>query len=386
MENICDISKCLGCFACKSICPKDAISVAEDKLARTIPKVDNVKCIDCGLCSKICPVNNEKNWKDSKRCYAAYTKNDKDRNECASGGIASTFARKIFEEEGLIVGSVFENGILKQKLLSKNDNWEKIKGSKYVQSYTGKSYHDTKDALKNGKKVLYIGTPCQIDGLYSFLRNDYENLITVDLICHGTPPAKYLDEYCKSVSNNHSYTDVTFRGARDWDLSIYNKDVLLYAQNCNIDLYFTAFLEGLSYRENCYKCPYAQPKRVSDITIGDFWGIDWSTLRIPKPKKMSVILAQTEKGIRFIETLKDYLYVEERSINEAVEGNAQLRRPSVCHIDRELFVRNYPEKGFVESAKTPSVVKKIRKKKFKNTVIYRGARKCKRIIKKVLKK
>ena len=351
MENICDISKCLGCFACKSICPKDAISVAEDKLARTIPKVDNVKCIDCGLCSKICPVNNEKNWKDSKRCYAAYTKNDKDRNECASGGIASTFARKIFEEEGLIVGSVFENGILKQKLLSKNDNWEKIKGSKYVQSYTGKSYHDTKDALKNGKKVLYIGTPCQIDGLYSFLRNDYENLITVDLICHGTPPAKYLDEYCKSVSNNHSYTDVTFRGARDWDLSIYNKDVLLYAQNCNIDLYFTAFLEGLSYRENCYKCPYAQPKRVSDITIGDFWGIDSEIEDLNHIQGMNMVLVNTNAGEKLLKDIDGKIQLFPRKLQEAITGNTTLKEPTKKEEEYESFWDAISDKGFFEAVK-----------------------------------
>lgn len=383
MEIICSTEKCVGCFACKSICPKNAVSVTEDKLGKTVPEIDKNLCIDCGLCSKICPVNKKSDFHKIQKCFAAYTKNDKDREECASGGIGSAFARKIFEQGGLIVGSVFENGIPKQKLLSKNDDWEKIKGSKYVQSFTDSSYQDTKQAIENGKKVLYTGTPCQIDGLYSFLRKDYENLITVDLICHGTPPVKYLNEYCESVCKGQKYTDVTFRGKNDWFLSIYNKNDLIYKKDRNSDRYFIAFLEGMTYRDNCFSCPYAKPDRVSDITIGDFWGLDWSTLKFPHPKKVSVILANTQKGLEFIDSLKDTLYIEERDIKEAVDGNAQLRRPSVLHPERSVFTEKYPQIGFAKAVNTSAVRNKIKRERIHQTILYRGLRKCKRILKKV---
>lgn len=383
MEIICSHEKCVGCFACKSICPKKAISVTEDRLGKTIPKIDAEICIDCGLCSKICPVNKKPDFHKIQKCFAAYTKNDKDREECASGGIASTFARKIFEQGGLIAGSVFEGGIPKQKLLSESDDWEKIKGSKYVQSFTDTSYHDTKQALENGKKVLYTGTPCQIDGLYGFLRKDYENLITVDLICHGTPPVKYLNEYCESVCKGQKYTDVTFRGKDDYYFVVKNNNETLYRKKSGLDPYYTAFYDGMIARDNCFSCPYAQPDRVSDITIGDFWGINWSTLKIPRPQKISVILANTQKGLEFIDSLKDTLYIEERDIKEAIDGNAQLRRPSVLHPERSVFTEKYPQIGFVKAVNTSAIRNKIKREQIHQTILYRGLRKCKRILKKV---
>lgn len=376
MEKICDIKKCLGCFACKNICPQNSIIVSEDYMGKIIPKIDGQKCVDCGLCEEACPVNRNSKFHKTLGCYAAYTKNALDRVECASGGLASAFARKIFERNGIIVGAVYENGMLKQKLLSEKDNWELIKGSKYVQSYVDMSYRDVKKALVANISVVYIGTPCQIDGLYGFLDNDYSNLLTVDLICHGTPPMRYLREYCSSKCEGKDFEKISFRGRYDNQLVIYGKNSVLYRESSKKDVYYRAFLGGLIQRDNCYECPYSRVERIADITIGDFWGFDWSTSKLPKTDKISVMLIQTEKGLRFFDELKEKLYWEERSMVEVVKGNMQLCQPLKSHRDRNVFLKNYPLNGFSVAVSTPGIKKDILKSCILETRFGEIIRKC----------
>lgn len=376
MEKVCNIKKCLGCFACKSVCPQNAIAVSEDDMGKTIPQINSQKCVDCGLCKNVCPINKNPNFHKIQKCYAAYTKNEIDQTDCASGGLASAFSRKIFERGGVIVGAVYENSILKQKLMSGQDDWEQMKGSKYVQSFVDMSYCDVKSALVSGIQVIYFGTPCQIDGLYGFLKNDYSNLLTVDLICHGTPPMKYLQEYCGFLCGNQHYEKVSFRGKYDYHLAIHGQNSILYNNTCKKDIYYKAFLEGLIFRDNCYKCPYAKAERVSDITIGDFWGLDRSTLKIPNTDKISVVLVQTEKGLQFLDEIKDELYCEERPIAEAMRDNTQLCHPSVPHRDRSIFVKNYPLKGFVAAVKTPNIKKDVLKSYILETKLGKVIWKC----------
>lgn len=353
--EICNHDLCTGCFACKSICPKGAIEKKTDRLGRTVPVVNEELCVNCGLCEKACPTVTPPTFREPKVCYAAWSKLEEDRNTCASGGISTGIGRYVIEQGGVVFGTYFkpnENLVLEFGMASSVEELERFKTSKYVQADTADSYEKAKEQLDNGKLVLYVGSPCQIAGLYGFLRKDYENLLTVDIICHGVPPIEYLRDYQKSVCKGKIAEYATFRGKDDFSMQFYSAtNELLFKKEAKKDFYFKAFLDGLIYRENCYSCVYAQRNRVADFTIGDFWELDKSTLKVKYDGKVSVIFGNSKKSLLYIEKLSNRFYLEERTVVEAVNGNTQLREPATKHKDRELFVGNYSRDCFLETMK-----------------------------------
>lgn len=385
--EICSGDNCSGCFACVSVCPRQAIEKQTDLLGRPMPKVNEKQCINCGLCKKVCPVVSGIEFRKPKACYAAWNKSDTDRSTCASGGIATGFGRTVIEQEGVVFGTSFregENLVLDFEMADTMEGLEKFKTSKYVQADTANSYVKAKEQLEAGKRVLYVGTPCQIAGLQGFLRKDYENLITVDIICHGVPPITYLREYKNSVCKGKGAEKATFRGKDDFAMCFYSQEgKTFYRKDAYQDYYFRAFLESLTYRENCYTCPYAQEKRISDFTIGDFWELDKATLQVEYTGKVSVILVNTEKAERFLLECQDKFYLEQRPVEEAVKGNTQLREPSTPHKDRDIFLQNYRVGEFDKAIQTTCLKKEMRQDNFreKTKLIRRVIRKAKRIAK-----
>lgn len=364
--ELCSKKTCVGCFACRNICPKGAISVGEDELLKTIPVIDADKCVDCGLCQKVCPVLNKSNFVEPQTCYAAWSKKESDRRDCASGGIATALSRMIIRNGGKVFGSVYgENLDVKIEVAETEDDLEKFKGSKYVQSYTGDSYKEVKALLESGSKVLYIGTPCQIDGLLCYLRNPYSNLYTVDIICHGVPPAAYLKQYVEKLLPGKKIDSVTFRGKDDYYFCAYEEQKLVYKKRDYADVYFESFLRGVDYRDNCYTCQYARRKRVSDITIGDFWGLDKASLNIPYDGKVSVILTNTEKGEKLLQESKECIYFEKRHYEEAIAHNEQLKSPISIPKEREIFCANL-EKGVYKALFATDIGKNIKKELLRN--------------------
>ena len=346
MQHICEPNKCTGCFACKNICPKNAIEVSIDSLGKTVPKI-NDRCIECGLCVKTCPINKKQDLKQPIKCYAAKSI-DKSDSDCSSGGMATSFSRYVINNGGYVYGAAFdEENLVAHKYIDGLDELNDLKGSKYVQSYIGNTYQSVKKHLSD-KIVLYIGTPCQIAGLKSFLNHDYDNLITVDIICHGTPPASYLKDYIESL-NIDKFDNLSFRGKYDYKLTLYCNDRLVYQKSNEKDYYFSSFYKGLISRDNCYNCEYAGVKRVSDITIGDFWGLDEKILKEKFDGKASVVLINSQKGINFFENVKDSMISIEREINEAVNGNDQLRHPANKHALRDRFENEYRINGFAKA-------------------------------------
>lgn len=378
-KEICSQEKCTGCFACMNICPKDAITKGVDEYSKTIPLINREKCIECGLCVKVCPANHLVKFQEPKSCYAAWAKEDSERKGASSGGIAAAFSRAVINERGVVYGAAFDDDLkLVHTAAQSEGEIQKFKGSKYVQSYVGFSFRQVKENLKKEKKVLFIGTPCQIAGLKFYLGKEYENLITIDIICHGTPPMKYLEEYLSVVDPQKKAKNLTFRGEKDFCFTLYDEQKAFYCVNSDSDFYFHTFLKGLTYRDNCYTCEWAKSKRCSDITIGDFWGLNRTSLKEFYDGKISVILINTLSGEHFWEDHKEEFYYEQREVEEAVNGNAQLRKPSVCHPDREIFLKEYKEKGFFKAVKTPRVCREIRKGKIKSSTLYLTARKLKR--------
>lgn len=381
INEICKSEKCTGCFACMNICPRDAIVCKTDHNGKTVPDILEDKCIECGMCMKVCPENHPITKKYPTECYAAWSKDEKERKYCSSGGLATEFSRYIIEQGGIVYGAAFdENLTLVHMAAERTEDLEKFKGSKYVQSYTGTVYRDIKEQLKRERQVLFIGTPCQIAGLRGFLGKEYDNLLLVDLICHGTPPMEYLREYAEKAGKGRKITDISFRGKKNYRLTLYSGDKPVYSVRNKKDYYFTAFYNGLIARDNCFKCEYSMPQRSSDITIGDFWGLKRSDLRIPYSGRISVALINSERGSAFWNRVKERFVYEERPVEEAVNGNGQLRKPSVCHPDRELFLKNYVPGNFPEAVRTPGMRKLIAAGKIKDSLPYRAARKVKKIV------
>lgn len=379
IAQICEESKCTGCLACMNLCPCGAITCQEREDGNVIPQIDPEKCIECHRCVQGCPENHVKEKHEPRQCYASWQKDRKERKYSASGGIAFGFYKRWIQNAGIVYGAAFnEKGILTQQKAETLEEARKFRGSKYVQSYNGFSYSEIGKELKKGKKVLFIGTPCQIAGLKAYLGKASEALVTIDLICHGTPPMSYLEEYIKEIAGAEKVDRVSFRGEKDYHMVFYSQDRVVYSQRFRKDLYYTAYLQGIIHRENCYKCEYADKRRVSDLTIGDFWGIDRKSLKVPYKGKISVVLVNSEKGRKFWDLVKDEFIYEERSLEEAVKGNVPLQRPAALPKDRMKFIEVYKEKGFMSAVKTPGVQKAIEEAKVKDNLFYRILGKIKR--------
>ena len=362
--KLCDQSKCTGCQACRCICPKGAITMTETTEGRTIPVVNEGLCVDCGLCERTCPVLKEPEFKMPIKTYAAWTLNDEDREKAASGGIGTGLYRYILSIGGIIYGCEYDENLKPViRRSDKEEDLKKFRRSKYVQSSTEDSYKDVKKDLLDGLTVLYIGSPCQIDGLVNFLDQSFDNLYTVDIVCHGVPPFSYLQDYVKEIAPGKKITDIGFRGENDFCLTLYEGDNIVYNHGSWDDYYFTTFLEGVTYRENCYQCRYARKERISDLTIGDFWGLDKNTLNEQYKGRVSVILANTKKGDDLLSEISS-IHTEERTLEEAIKENKQLNHPMPIHKDRETFLKNL-HKGVYKALISTALCRKIY---IKNTI------------------
>lgn len=323
MIKIIDKEQCCGCSACLHICPKNSIIFKEDKEGFLYPHVNMETCIDCGLCEKVCPVLNQNEERIPEKVYAAKHEDDEIRMKSSSGGIFTLLADQILDEGGVVFGARF------------NDKWEVIhdytetkeglapfRGSKYVQSNIGNSYKQVEEFLKTGREVMFTGTPCQVAGLKKFLRKDYENLFTVDFVCHGVPSPmvwrKYLEEEIARQGDIGKNTVLTFpkvspvvtgvnfrnklTGWKKYSFVLnFSKASAEGEQNTVLSSLFTdnaymnAFLANLSLRPSCYACPAKAGKSGSDITIGDFWGIENVTPNIDDDKGVSLLILNNRK-------------------------------------------------------------------------------------------
>lgn len=380
---ICNKKNCVGCFACYNICPKNAIEMAEDDNGFIYPKINYDKCINCNLCKKVCPGLNDLEYNLPKKCYAMQRKNKNKLNESSSGGVASVLAEEILKNGGIVYASIFEKKFLIHHVrISNFVDLKKMKGSKYVHSYIEDTYKNVKNDLIKKKKVLFIGTPCQVAGLKMFLMKEYENLICVDLICHGVPSQLYLKDELEILTDVNKINKLKFRENNDFRITA-------NSYNCSLDIemdksrYYRGFMNSLFYRENCYECKYAKKKRISDITIGDFWGLSQnSNLYKNRNDGVSVVLVCTKKGEMLIEKCKDEFKIDERPIDEAIEGNDQLRNPAKRNKKYYKFKKRYSKKGFNKAYDRTWPIICLKNKLKKNKTILKLYFKIKEVLKK----
>ena len=367
----------MGCFACFNICPQKSITMVENEYGEVYPQINKDTCIHCGLCEKICPQLKEKlKFNTPIKVFAMYNKNAKLRKESTSGGAATTFYEYYIRNKGICYGvsSFVHNNQIKFVRFTNENELKKVKGSKYTHCYVNDIYIKVKEDLLNNKKVLFIGTPCQVSGLKSFLINDFDNLTTIDIICHGVPSQRLLfDEIKRNKINVQDNYKISFRDNNGYILKILDQDnnIIIKEEEENVD-YYRHFLHGNIFRENCYSCKYAQRNRISDITIGDFWGLDKkSKIYDDESKGISVILINSSKGLELFEKIKDNCIFEERTIEEACKHNGQLNHPMPKSKEYLIYRKMYPKKGYKRTmSKMKSMKYRIKTVLKKNKYLY----------------
>lgn len=363
MPKLCSYDQCMSCLACFNACPFGAISVIETSLSVKVPTIDADKCKNCGLCEKSCPIINERELLYPHDAVALYTKDANDICTCASGGAATAFSRKIIVAGGVVYGATSVGGYPKFIRVDELSGLDLLKGSKYVYCDPQQIYRTVKTDLNFGRKCLFVGTPCEVAALLNYLGKKYDELYTIDLICHGTPPFEYLRQHLQNNGINASNVgNITFRGSIDFHTVVYDKrGKIIYKCNQYEDEYFAAFMKGVMFRPACYNCQFACSKRVSDITIGDFWGAAKGILN-GYNGKISVALLNTKKSLRLFDEIKADVNWEYRDISEAIAGNSQLRKPSVLNKNAVKFFDTYKKSSSVSDAFRNSGIRNITRK------------------------
>lgn len=320
--------RCTGCGACAAVCPKNCIEMRPNKLGRLAPKIHKKQCIDCELCEKTCPQNLPPKVAYPTDCYVAWSKSEEDLRKSASGGVGAVFAKRQLEQGGVVYGCDYSpHGELRHFRLADATDLQRIRGSKYAHSVAWESFAEIKTLLQIGTKVLFIGTPCQVAALRKFLKKDYDTLITVDLVCHGTPPNAYLVKHLQERGIQLPIDRITFRGEYDQMLTVWKNSNIIYQKKWQEDAYFAAFYDNMISYDSCYTCQYASKERVSDITIGDFWGLGALKTIAPGNERPSLVLINTDKGESFFEKAQMMLTWERREVDEGISGNGRLKAP-----------------------------------------------------------
>lgn len=359
-EDVINKEECTGCMACKNACPKNAIEIQENSKGFLYPKINKEYCINCGICQKVCPVKNklEEN-KFEIEVYACRNKDESIRLKSSSGGIFTLIANYILKQNGVVFGAAFnEKFEVVHQWIDTKDGLEKLRCSKYLQSKIGDSYKAAKKFLDEGRKVLFTGTPCQVEGLLAFLNKDYDNLYTQDIICHGVPSPKvwrkYL-EYKKSIHNgtpkkvNFRKKDIEGWSSYYVNFTFSNKEENVYFKK---DAYMKLFLKNFDLRDTCYACNFKKEKRKSDITVADFWGINNVRPEMNDEKGTSAVLVNSSKGKELFDNIKEYMEYTKENIEDIKKYNPSFIKSSDYNEKREEFFVD------IEKEKFEKIVKK----------------------------
>lgn len=324
-------NKCCACSACYSICPTNAISMNIDEKGFKRPVIDKNKCINCGLCEKTCAFNNKILIKlNNQQVYAIKVKDEKKRKQSQSGGAFSIIAEKFLKKSSLVYGVTLKEDFNAEYIgIDSVKDLHKLKGSKYVQAQINDVYKDVLKNLQQNKIVFFSGTPCHIDGLLKYLKINnvsVDNLYTCDIVCHGTPSPQIFKNYIKFQEKEYKSQIQKFN-FRDklfgWHSHIETIKLKKRISIVSSENYVNIFYSHLCLRNECYNCPYASTNRVSDITIGDYWGIEKIHPNFDDNKGISLVILNNEKGKKIFQYIKnDILYIE-TSLKDCIQPNLQ---------------------------------------------------------------
>lgn len=377
MINIKNKSECCGCSACYNICPKNAIKMQDDEKGFKYPKIDKKQCVDCKLCEKVCPIRNKKNILNKPKSYACYNKDEMIRLNSSSGGIFTLIAEKILENKGVVYGAAFnEKWEVEHIRIDNMGQLYKLRTSKYLQSNINNIYKLAKKDLEDDILVLFTGTPCQVNGFFSYLNGkQYDNLYTQDIICHGVPSPKVWKKYLefRHEKDGKNPLRINFRqknkGWNSFGLLLEYKNNS-YKKDHDSDLFMQAFLRNAILRDSCYNCNFKEKNRQTDLTLADFWGINKIESKFDDNKGTSLVVVNTEKGEKIFEGLKDKMIWKETNFEESIKYNKSMYKSVTQPEYRNEFFENLENYQFDKLVDKftikpkKNIIKKILKKVF----------------------
>lgn len=315
-----DKFSCYGCSACANVCPKNAIKMVKDIEGFIYPEIDKKECIECGLCKKVCIYKNKKLFKYdiNRKAYAVYSKNPQIRKTSSSGGVFTGLYKYVIEQNGYVVGVKYDKDMKPvYDMVKEESECELFKGSKYVRADCGEIYAKIKEKLENNNLVLATGTPCFISGLKSFLRKEYKNLITMDVLCHGTPSPKLFEKYIEELERKYQSKVINFKfrdkknGWQTPTITIDFENGKRISKMLVKNNFGNAFSKGLINRPSCYNCEFVGYNSSSDIRVADFWATRDKYKSMDDNKGISMVLLNTEKGKNIFDKIKaNYNYTE----------------------------------------------------------------------------
>ncbi len=341
-----DRADCSGCAACANICPKNAIEMVRDAEGFAYPKINPELCIRCGRCDATCPALNfqEKKASALPLTFAATYDDDKILRHSSSGGIFSALSEIILNDGGIVFGAGFDKNWRVVHTAAKNfDELENLRGSKYVQSQIGDVYRQVRSALKS-QKVLFSGTPCQCAGLKNFLGGDHENLLTVEIICHGSPSPALWEKYIDEIGYAHDITHVNFRSKRKGWGAVININFADQGQefrSLSDNLYTSFFMKNVSLRPSCSSCKFRFPNGQADLTLGDAWGIKNFAPEMYDRRGVSAVFVHTDKGKKFFEQTS--LKVKQVKFVDVAKRNKFFISPTAADSRRKKFFNDLAE-------------------------------------------
>lgn len=349
MIEITSKERCSGCYACANACPKECIKMISDDEGFWYPQLDMKKCIDCGLCEKVCPIINKWEPEESRvtKAMAAINKIEEIRLKSSSGGMFTLIAELIIDQGGVVFGAAFSDDFKSVHHISVDniDDLEKLRGSKYTQSRIGNTYKQAKECLESGRKVLFTGTPCQIGGLYSYLKKQYNNLYTQDIICHGVPSPmvwkKYVEEREKeySAKTKQIYFRNKKSGWKSFSMKFEFLDEKEYIQIHREDSFMRAFLTNSCLRHSCYACSFKKINRQADITLADFWGIQNVLPEMDDDKGTSLVLVHSKKGCELLEQIEHLMITKPVDIDCVIKYNPSVATSVSPNQLREKYMK-----------------------------------------------
>ncbi len=350
MIKLNDKSDCCGCSACYSICSHHAIDFAEDQEGFFYPMFNQNLCVDCGLCEKVCPVIHYKAEpkKGNPVIYSAINKNVNQYMQSSSGGIFILLCEYIISNGGIVCGAIYDkNFVVKHSFARTLDECRAFQGSKYVQSDIRYIYPKIKAILKDNVPVLFSGTPCQVAGLKLYLRKNYDNLYTVDLICHGVPSPLIFKDYINFVRGKNEICHINMKSKSNKKgtaikFDFYNGKYV--RQTLKTDLWNKLYFGNFIVRPSCHNCQFTHYNRVGDITIGDSWGINKYYPNFHTNEMTSLLLVNTNKGTFLYDKISQQIDKIEITKEESIQP--QLQYPTPKSPERETFWEDYIKYGF----------------------------------------
>lgn len=344
MINIIDKKKCCGCTACENACPQKCIKMIEDREGFIYPQVDTQRCIECHLCEKVCPVLNPVNLpQDELKTYVVRDKRKDILKNSTSGGVFTSVMEYILLQRGVVYGVIMDDDrVIKHIRVDdiSDPRLKMIPGSKYVKSEIRGIFQQVKRDLETSKVVCFSGTPCQVAGLKAFLRKDFENLITVDVVCRGNPSPLYWKRYVAYQEKRYGgrITEAKFRsktyGYHSGSMRLSFANGKKYVGSVRVNLFLKAFFEDLCSRPSCYDCAFKHAHRVSDLTIYDCWHAGKLANLKDDDRGYTNVIIQSEKGRKLLDEIRQSLDVYETDTEKAIALDGIMVRNCVEWNDR----------------------------------------------------